>query len=103
MLRYVIPDRNCGQQTPVMDLNSMLIKHPSSTFFMRVESGEYERMCIYKGDILIIDRARSINKNSLVVYEGDNRFFIGRVYQIRIESILVGAIVHVIHSVKDQC
>lgn len=83
------------------NLNKFLIKHPSSTFFMHVESGSYTRMGIYNGDLLIIDRAKTLSPNSLVVYENEGRFTLGRLFNIRSETVIVGSIVYVIHKVKD--
>ena len=57
-------------------------------------------MCIFNGDLLIIDRAKKITPNSLVVYESDGEFVIGRVCSIKGEAIVTGAISNVIHTVK---
>lgn len=83
------------------DLNSLYIKHPASTLFMTVDTNQFVKMGIYNGDLLIIDRARRIRQNSLVIYESDGRFVIGRVYNIKSEAQIAGAITHVIHTVRD--
>ena len=95
-----------GYESKGIDLNSVLIKHPSATIFMQIESSSYINMGIYNGDILIIDRAKRITPNSLVVYESEGRFVLGRVYKIKknpqTETIITGAITHVIHTVKEN-
>ena len=53
-------------------------------------------------DLIIIDRAKRITPNSLVVYESGGEFVIGRVCNIKGESQITGAITNVIHSVKEQ-
>lgn len=90
-----------GYEDKRFDLNSLYIKHPAATVFMVVDTDKYRNMGIYNGDLLIIDRAKNINKNSLVIYECDGQFVIGRVYKINSEAQITGAITHVIHTVKE--
>ncbi|MCR4900377.1 MAG: hypothetical protein K5907_06140 [Treponema sp.] len=91
-----------GYESKTIDLNNVLIKHPSATVFMQIETSRYQSMGIYNGDLLIIDRAKKITPNSLVVYEADGHFVLGRVFNIKIETIITGAITHVIHTVKES-
>ena len=74
-----------GYEGKQIDFNSYMIKHPSATVVMRIESSHYTH----------------INRNSLVVYESEGHFVLGRVYNIKGETIITGAITHVIHTVKD--
>ena len=93
-----------GYESKGIDLNSVLIRHPSATVFMQIESSSYMNMGIFNGDILIIDRAKKIRPNSLVVYESEGRFVLGRVFNIKKtleDTIITGAITHVIHTVKE--
>lgn len=69
---------------------------------MTVDTDRYRNMCIFNGDLIIIDRAKRITPNSLVVYESNGEFVIGRVCNIKGESLITGAITNVIHSVKDS-
>ena len=56
-----------GYESKGIDLNSVLIKHPSATVFMQIESSSYTHMGIFNGDILIVDRAKKITPSSLVM------------------------------------
>lgn len=112
-----------------IDLNSMLIHHPASTVFLTVDNNLYMSMGIFNGDLLIVDRAKKITESSLVVYEWEGDFLLGRVFNIQRrcnfplnpdvrfinkkgdESYLefaddgvtiVGSITHVIHTVKEK-
>ena len=91
-----------GYEDKSFDLNSLCIKHPAATVFMTVDTDRYRNMCIFNGDLIIIDRAKRITPNSLVVYESGGEFIIGRVCNIKGESQITGAITNVIHSVKEQ-
>lgn len=94
-----------GYEQNTIDLNAALIKHPSATVFMRMDNSHYTNMGIFDGDLLIIDRAKKINSNSLVVYESDGHFVLGRVYNIKANGqtdvIITGSVTHVIHTVKE--
>ncbi len=90
-----------GYEDNRFDLISLYIKHPAATVFMTVDTDRYKNMCIFNGDLLIIDRAKRITPNSLVVYESGGEFVIGRVCSIKSEAIVTGAIITVIHSVKS--
>lgn len=95
-----------GYEQNTIDLNQALIRHPSATVFMRIDNSHYRNMGIYDGDLLIIDRAKKINSNSLVVYESEGHFVLGRVFNIKTNGqtdvIITGAVTHVIHTVKES-
>jgi len=89
-----------GYEDKRFDLNSLYIQHPSATVFMTVDTDRYRSMSIFNGDLLIVDRAKQIKPETLVVYESQGEFVIGRVCNIKSEALVTGAIVHVIHTVK---
>ncbi|MCR5219292.1 S24 family peptidase [Treponema sp.] len=91
-----------GYEDNRFDLNSLYVKHPSATIFMTVDTDRYSSMCIFNGDLLIIDRSRRIKAGTLVVYESQGQFVIGRAGRIKTEAVVTGAVVHVIHTVKEQ-
>lgn len=91
-----------GYEDGKVDLNRLYIRHPSATVFMTVDTDRYRPMGIFNGDLLIIDRAKRITQNSLVVYENDGQFVIGRIFNIRGDAQITGAVVHVIHTVREK-
>jgi DNA polymerase V len=50
-----------------LDLNEYLIKHPSATFFVRVEGDSMINAGIHHGDILIVDRALEPAHKKIIV------------------------------------
>ncbi|MFH1653332.1 MAG: translesion error-prone DNA polymerase V autoproteolytic subunit [Pseudomonadota bacterium] len=50
-----------------LDLNEHLIKHPSATFFVKVEGESMREAGIYSGDTLIVDRALKASNNRVVI------------------------------------
>ena len=94
-----------GYEQKGIEFNTILINHPSAKVIMKIESSNYSYMGIYNGDILIIDRAKRITPNSLVVYESEGHFVLGRVYNIKKtaeDTMVTGAVTNVIHTVKES-
>ena len=50
-----------------LDLNELVIKHPSATFFLRVQGESMKDAGIFDGDILVVDRAVEAVSNDIVV------------------------------------
>lgn len=50
-----------------LNVNDLLIKHPASTFFVRVEGDSMEGAGIFSGDILVVDRSVDVKSGQIVV------------------------------------
>lgn len=103
-----------------LDLNELLIRHPSATFFVRVSGESMTGAGIHSGDILVVDRAETARDRSIIIaiLNGEltvKRFIreSGRVYlasenpnyaplEVTGETgfEVWGVVVHVIHSFK---
>lgn len=62
-----------------LDLNEYMIKHPTATFFVRVEGDSMINAGIRSGDILVVDRALSWKQNSIVVAFLQGEFTVKRI------------------------
>jgi len=51
----------------VLDINDLVVKHPASTFFVRVEGDSMEGAGIFSGDVLVVDRSLTPKDGSIVV------------------------------------
>jgi len=49
------------------DLNEVLIRHPSSTFFLRVSGDSMVEAGIQDGDLLVVDRSLDARPGQVVV------------------------------------
>lgn len=61
-----------------LDLNMLLVKNPSSTFFARVTGSSMQSLELYDGDILVIDRSLSVRDNKLALCYLDEEFIVRR-------------------------
>jgi DNA polymerase V len=51
----------------VLDINDLVVKHPASTFFVRVEGDSMEGAGIFSHDVLVVDRSLTPRDSSIVV------------------------------------
>lgn len=61
-----------------LDLNSHLIKHPASTFFVRVSGESMKDVGIFPNDILIVDRSLDAVDGKIVVVAIDGELTVKR-------------------------
>ncbi len=61
-----------------LDLNKMMIDHPAATFFVKVKGDSMMNASISDGDILVVDRALNIQKDSIVIAFLDGEFVVKR-------------------------
>ncbi len=73
---------------PKLDLNEFLIKHPSATFFVRVQGDSMTGAGICNGDILIVDRALEPKNGDIAVCVIDGEFTVKRLQIISDEVYL---------------
>jgi DNA polymerase V len=66
---------------PRLDLNDLVIKHPTATFFVRVEGDSMTGAGIHSGDILVVDRAAAPKGNQVVVAVVNGEFTVKRILQ----------------------
>lgn len=50
-----------------LDINDLVVKNPSATFFVRVEGDSMEGVGIFSGDVLVVDRSLTPKDGSIVV------------------------------------
>ena len=101
-----------------IDLNQELIKHPSSTFFVKVEGDSMQDAGIYSGNTLIVDRSLDATNGAIIVAVVNGEFTVKRIQKIKGKYFLVpennkyqpleitkemdfsiwGVVVHAIHS-----
>ncbi len=102
-----------------LDLNEFLIKHPASTFFVKVKGDSMIGAGINSGDMLIVDRSIEPKNNKVVVAVVNGDFTVKR-FSKRLGKVFLvaenpdfkpieitdasdfeiwGVVIHVIHSV----
>jgi DNA polymerase V len=72
-----------------LDLNQLIIKHPTATFFVRVQGESMRDAGIQSGDILVVDRSAAPAHGKIVVAVIDGEFTVKRIHIEGSEVFLV--------------
>ena len=63
-----------GYEENSIDLNTLLVKSPSSTYFFRLESSDMDKLGLPNGTLLIVDRSRKPVYNQFALIQHEGRF-----------------------------
>jgi DNA polymerase V len=98
LVPYIDSKVNAGFPSPAqdyieqkLDLNEHLIKHPSSTFIIRVNGTSMIDEGICDKSLLIVDRSLDYKKNTIVVASINGEFTVKKIDRIKGKYFLVGA------------
>lgn len=61
-----------------LDLNELIIKHPNSTFFVRVQGDSMCGAGIFSGDLLVVDRSLEASNGKIIVAIVNGEFTVKR-------------------------
>lgn len=81
-----------------LDLNQLLVRHPSSTFLFRISGHSWADQGIFDGDIALVDRSRPLQAGSLVIGWQSGGFVIYRWHKGQAPAAPWGVITSVIHE-----
>lgn len=62
-----------------LDLNELMVNHPSATFYVRVEGDSMKDAGIQSGDLLVVDRAVEASDGKIVVAILQGEFTVKRI------------------------
>lgn len=74
-----------------LDLNRHVVRHPASTFYVRVEGDSMEGAGILSGDLVAVDRSLQYRHNDIVVGTVDGEFTLKRLVLRDQQAWLVAA------------
>lgn len=74
-----------------LDLNQLLVKHPVSTYYLRVEGDSMKDAGISPGDIVVVDKSLEPKNGDIVVAALDGDFTLKQLKKLGSEVWLVAA------------
>jgi DNA polymerase V len=83
-----------------LDLSKLLIKHPLSTFFMRIDSNQWEKFGIFKEDLAIIDRSLDPKPIDLVIWWDETTFVISKSHKLPMDTSIWGVVIAIVHRYR---
>jgi len=73
----------------ILDLNELLISHPSETYLVRVSGKSMKNAGIFSEDILIVDRSLSPYEGCIAIVTLDGEFTVKRIKKLNGELYLI--------------
>lgn len=83
-----------------LDLTKLLVKHPLSTFFMRIDTNEWERYGIFKDDLAIIDKSLSPKPIDLVIWWSESSFTLSKLHKLPMDTMIWGVVTAIVHRYR---
>jgi DNA polymerase V len=93
-------DRRGQDQGLALDLNRLLIRHPSATYLFRIAGHRWSDQGIHDGDVVVIDRSVPGREADLVVSWQDDDFRLCRRSQLETGETAWGVLTAVIHQYR---
>lgn len=87
---------------PALSLDQLLVTHPSSTYFFRIDGDMWAEQGIFDGDIALIDRALDPRPADLIACWRDGAFAITRFSQLEEGEEMWGIISTIIHQYRRR-
>lgn len=84
-----------------LDITELLVKHPSSTFYMRITGNEWHALGIFEEDIAIVDRALEPRNSDLVIWWEENLFRISKLKDVPADTEVWGVVASIIHRYRN--
>jgi len=81
-----------------LDLNTLLIKQPNSTYHFRVAGNQWWNVGIFHGDIALVDRALPPRPNDLVIWWHENEFAVSPLHKVPKQADIWGVVTTTIHQ-----
>ena len=66
-----------------LDLNELLVEHPSATYYVRVNGDSMLGAGIVSGDLLVVDRSLEVTNNCIVVAHIDGEFTVKELKRLK--------------------
>ena len=96
------PNAAVGSANKQLDLNQLLIKHPAASYFMELDSNEWNELGMFAGDILIVDRAIRPKPNDLVIWHDYGQFMISTRSRVPHDMPVWGTLLWVLHHTRQS-
>ncbi|SRR5258708_449218 len=92
------PNPGADKRLKGLDLNQLLVRHPTSTFMFRIRGDQGAPVGIFDGDIAVVDRMARHAADSYVLWHDGQRFNLSRATRMTEGGIIWGTITSVIHQ-----
>lgn len=100
-LKRGFPNPSTDSTIISLDINELLIRHPSSTFYMRITGDDWKDLGIFSDDIAVVDRALEPRNSDFVIWWEDQEFRISKLPDVPPETEVWGVVASIIHRYRN--
>lgn len=94
------PNAAVGSHARSLDLTKLLVKHPATTFLMRLDSNAWARFGMFAGDIIVVDRSVNPLRQDVVIWCQADDFVMTKLKDVPDGTPHWGTVRSVIHQFK---
>ncbi len=94
------PNAAVGSHARSLDLTTLLIRHPATTFLMRLDNNSWSRYGMFAGDIVVVDRSIKPHRQDVVIWNQADDFVMTKLKDVPEETPIWGTVSSVIHQFK---
>lgn len=91
------PNAAIGSHAQSLDLNKLLIPHPATTFFMRLD-GDWPQYELHAQDLLTIDRSTKPKPLDLVIWVDAEAFTLSPLRDVPLDTPIWGTVTTIIRT-----
>ena len=90
-----------GYEEQAIDLNSLLIRNPPATYFMRLESDDMAALGLPRGSLLIVDRSREPVNNQYALIQHEGQFLCRLMVKQKGKTVFTNGVTEIIPIPDD--
>jgi SOS-response transcriptional repressor LexA len=94
-------DQRGENRSLALDITSLLVRHPSSTYLFRINGHGWADQSVFDGDLAVVDRSMQAGPNDLLIVWRDSDTVICRQSQLEPTDQPWGVVTAVIHSYRS--
>lgn len=94
------PNAADDSRLQTLNLNTLLIANPNSTFHFRVSGNQWQNIGIFDHDLALVDRAVQPHLNDIVVWIYNNDFALSTYAHTPKNAKIWGVVITTIHQFK---
>lgn len=90
-----------GRGRPLaLDINQLLVRHPSSTYLFRIKGHTWADQGVFDGDIAVIDKSATPRPHDMVIVWQESGFSVCRWHQLSGQDEHLGVVTAIIHQYR---
>jgi DNA polymerase V len=94
------PNAADDSRLQALNLHTLLILHPNSTFYFRITGDAWNQEGIFHDDIALIDRGIDLQAHDVVVWWHEDEFAISRAARLPKNANVWGVVIAIIHQYR---